>query len=576
MRNKPPLFTLSILLAVVLLLMFSLPAVGGVKWTADGVGIRTASANDAQSPQITSDGSGGAIIAWHDKRSGSDGIYAQRVDAAGNPLWTADGVGVCTSAYTPSALYPQIVSDGAGGAIIAWQDYRDGAHNFVYAQRVNAAGSILWTAGGVGIRTAATAGNAGRPQMVCDGSGGAIITWEDDRASGSYVDIYAQRVDAAGNRLWTPEGIGVRNISANKARNPRIVSDGSGGAIITWQDDRAGHNDIYAQKVNAAGSMVWPIVDGAPIRDFSANDAALPQLCSDGSGGAIITWQDGRDGHGDIYAQRVDAAGIRTWTPDGVGIRTAAANNAQSPRITSDGSGAAVIAWHDRRSGSKWDIYAQKVNGAGDRLWTADGVGVRTAPPGDTNGNCIVSDGYRGAIVTWQDYRDGHYDIYTQRLDAAGNPAWTDQGMGVRTAPPGDSGFPQMISSGSGGATVTWQDYRDGHYDIYAQSISRAATTWYLAEGATAGDFETWVLVQNPNPGPVTVDLTFMTTDGPKPGPQDFPIAGSSRQSFKVNSYVSDFNVSTKVESSGGDVICERAMYGGNKTWAHDSIGYAP
>jgi hypothetical protein len=72
------------------------------------------------------------------------------------------------------------------------------------------------------------------------------------------------------------------------------------------------------------------------------------------------------------------------------------------------------------------------------------------------------------------------------------------------------------------------------------------------------------------------VDLTFMTTDGPKPGPQDFPIAGSSRQSFKVNSYVSDFNVSTKVESSGGDVICERAMYGGNKTWAHDSIGYAP
>ena len=76
MRNKPPLFTLSILLAMVLLLMFSLPAAGGVKWTAEGVGIRTASANSAGYPQITSDGAGGAIIAWHDKRSGSDGIYA--------------------------------------------------------------------------------------------------------------------------------------------------------------------------------------------------------------------------------------------------------------------------------------------------------------------------------------------------------------------------------------------------------------------------------------------------------------------------------------------------------------------
>jgi hypothetical protein len=29
------------------------------------------------------------------------------------------------------------------------------------------------------------------------------------------------------------------------------------------------------------------------------------------------------------------------------------------------------------------------------------------------------------------------------------------------------------------------------------------------------------------------------------------------------------------VVSEGGNVICERAMYGGNRTWAHDSIGYS-
>ena len=103
--------------------------------------------------------------------------------------------------------------------------------------------------------------------------------------------------------------------------------------------------------------------------------------------------------------------------------------------------------------------------------------------------------------------------------------------------------------------------------------VTTPSDTWYLAEGCTGGDFETWVLVQNPNPDPVSVDVTFMTTSGPVPGPQDFNIPSNSRVSFNAKLFVTDFNVSTKVESEGGSVICERAMYGGNRTWAHDSIG---
>ncbi|RJP30863.1 MAG: hypothetical protein C4536_09010, partial [Actinobacteria bacterium] len=38
---------------------------------------------------------------------------------------------------------------------------------------------------------------------------------------------------------------------------------------------------------------------------------------------------------------------------------------------------------------------------------------------------------------------------------------------------------------------------------------TKTAPAWYLAEGATAGGFETWVLVQNPNPEAVEVDFTL-------------------------------------------------------------------
>ncbi|MBC7247148.1 MAG: hypothetical protein H5T73_05140 [Actinobacteria bacterium] len=99
--------------------------------------------------------------------------------------------------------------------------------------------------------------------------------------------------------------------------------------------------------------------------------------------------------------------------------------------------------------------------------------------------------------------------------------------------------------------------------------------TWYLAEGSTYGGMESWVCVQNPNPGAVTVSLSFMTETGPVPGPQDFTIAGNSRASFFLNSLVpGKKDVSTKVVSSGGGVVCERPVYGPGKAWAHDSIGF--
>jgi len=101
----------------------------------------------------------------------------------------------------------------------------------------------------------------------------------------------------------------------------QLVSDGAGGAIITWFDERI-YNDIYAQRVDASGAVLWTI-DGVPI--CTAEDyQGEPHLVSDGAGGAIITWYDERGYYNmDIYAQRVDSSGTVLWTTDGVEICTA-------------------------------------------------------------------------------------------------------------------------------------------------------------------------------------------------------------------------------------------------------------
>jgi len=101
------------------------------------------------------------------------------------------------------------------------------------------------------------------------------------------------------------------------------------------------------------------------------------------------------------------------------------------------------------------------------------------------------------------------------------------------------------------------------------------ASTWYLAEGCTAANFETWVLVQNPGDTPADINMVFQTENGPVQGPRE-TIAPKSRKTYNAGEFVTSYNVSTMVTATSGKVVCERAVYGNNRTWAHDSIGYAP
>lgn len=205
-------------------------------------------------PSIASDGAGGAIVVWQDRRSGLyTDIYAQRVNASGAVQWTADGVAVCAGPF--DQVHPQIVPDGAGGAIFTrW----DGAtYNSLYAQRVNASGVVQWMTDGVVLCTA----GAYDPAIVADGAGGAIVAWYQSDVDN--FNIYAQQVNASGVVQWTENGVAICTARGGQ-RYHRIVSDGAGGAIIAWEDQRCLYQ-IYAQRIRASGNIV-----GTTLQRYSA------------------------------------------------------------------------------------------------------------------------------------------------------------------------------------------------------------------------------------------------------------------------------------------------------------------
>ena len=90
--------------------------------------------------------------------------------------------------------------------------------------------------------------------------------------------------------------------------------------------------------------------------------------------------------------------------------------------------------------------------------------------PSDQHNPNIVSDGVNGVIVTWWGKRDSYADIYAQRIDIDGNFLWVECGTAISTAS-GRQQDPQSVTSGVGGAIITWWDLRKVDPDIYAQRI---------------------------------------------------------------------------------------------------------
>ena len=419
---------------------------------------------------IAQDGEGGAFIAWYDLRNDGGDIYAQRIDGRGRELWTAGGIRL-----TPSGdqAWPGIAPDGAGGVLVTWQDDRNGTQD-IYAQRLDADGSELWTSGGVSI-TLAT-GNQTLMDIAADGSGGAVIVWESYLSPGTY-DIYAQRIDYGGTALWTTNGEPICTEGVGNQSKAKVVVDTVNGyAYFCWQDSRTGTGDIYAHRYTLAGARQWA-VDGAAVCTASNNQLA-PHMILDRNNWIICCWRDYRNGTGyGVYAQSLDFWSAAQWTANGIPVFSASSGNANELHISASSDGGILAAWHDDRDGTN-RAYAQKVSSAGSAQWTSEGELV-CGITGQTTDPKIATDGLGGALVVWCDGRF-ESDLYMQHIDASGSLLWTSNGA-MLTEAPRSQYVVAITDDGTGSAIVSWTDYRDQQYDLYAGRMDRTGNWGFPA-----------------------------------------------------------------------------------------------
>ncbi|MGH7731474.1 MAG: hypothetical protein ACRENJ_09545, partial [Candidatus Eiseniibacteriota bacterium] len=338
--------------AIVLFASLASASAARSDWPPSGLGVCTDAA-DQTAPSMAPDGTGGAFIGWLDDRQPDDGVYMQRVSSGGEvaPGWppnglfisqgsqpslAADGSGGAYVAWedgssivlqrvTPSGgiatgwpdgglvlanIFPEselavVVSDGYGGALVAWTR---GASVSIRVQRVTGQAALApgWAPGGV--TASAASGAFVPPALASDGAGGALVAWENG-------DIFAQRVGAGGSRApgWPENGMVVCGAPGTQ-RAARIAADGAGGAYVTWWDERdfaVTGTDAYLARITGGGAVAtgWP-AGGLPACAMPGDQRVL-RVAADETG-VILFWSDRRtDPDGDVYALRLtDAAAV--------------------------------------------------------------------------------------------------------------------------------------------------------------------------------------------------------------------------------------------------------------------------
>jgi hypothetical protein len=473
-----------------------LSADGANLWGSDGIKLdEEVSPHSVWNGGVVSDGDGGAIAVWVQALDLTPSTYsamlrAQRINASGNKVWAGGGIGYYVSSRA-TCHDPAVAPDGAGGLLVAWwtgQSFVDG----IYAQRLNASGTPLW--GSSDVKVGVWLGNTGGPRIVPDNIGGAFVGWAHrlthlqpsgaldapglegiEIIPGTEQNTYKMVSDGTGGSLPTPVPGGIfavwstaggqlvaQRVKAGLQWGPSgmvvathggivgydLARDGSGGLLLCWVATDGAHPYRYtvrAQRLDVNGNKLWApagviVLDSDVVAgSYSAPYYSAPAVTADGAGGAIATWLDNRNWgvvsplgltnyYSDLYAQRVDAGGARAWTPSGVLLPPyilgqGALGGQGEPRIVSDTRYGAMVVYDDN-GGWNWDIAGTRLNANGLKYWSQwirwdgsspsnPGLPQRSVQTAFDASGALP----KGAVLVWDESEGGHHRVYAQKVE---------------------------------------------------------------------------------------------------------------------------------------------------------------
>ncbi|MBK7645032.1 MAG: hypothetical protein IPJ19_18630 [Planctomycetes bacterium] len=431
---------------------------------------------DQAVPKVAAGGDGSTWCAWFDNRGGSYAVYAQKLDPLGNEAFAHNGLLVSANPQSTSLVDWDIDTDGAGGCVIVFTDTRAGGDLDVYAYRIDGAGNFLWGANGVPLSN--NADYEANPKVALLSDGNFAVTWSRLPNSGAGA-VHVQKLDPAGTPQFAGDGLQIVGPGTEKPGFSDIAAADAGGWIVGYVRDIgtfASPRHLRAQKFDSAGNALWN--GGSPLAIYDAASLSIayqPVVKSDGGSGAVFAWHSAIGNTFDCWVQRVDAAGVEAYAHNGLQVSTEANMSKFDPSVAVlPGSGDLVVAFNKRNlAQSQWASCVQRISVAGARQFTANGVELLPLNGIPKQFERCLPLGNDAIVLSCEqtNYPAQGLRVLGFRVDASGANVWTGSPVVVSSVLSQKDKIPVCIDA-TNMARALWDDARNDSGDMYAQNLN--------------------------------------------------------------------------------------------------------
>lgn len=362
---------------------------------------------------------------------------------------------------TYAQSYPDIATAGNQGFVAVWRSYRqDGDSGGIFAQRLDAAGQRLGNEFQV---NESTAGDQTEPAVAADAGGGFAVVWRGPGADGLDEEIYIRRYDLAGAPLGAE--VTVNSITAGNQSLPRIAMNADGMHVVVWQNEnpeagpyeRGGSLQVFD---SAGGRLAGELQFNADV------DCRYPDVAMGSHGNFVVAWLQDRP-HNAIQIRLYDASGIAKTAP--MQVNQADFGSVTKPSVAIDGMGNFVVAWdgHEQYSALD-DIHARIFDANGVPITDQFLVNMNRQGEQEDPSVAVTSQGI--FTVTWysdNDHPRHEKDVFGRMFNCEGQAIGPEFCPHVWVAE--DQKYPAVTMTESDRFLAIWQSYKqDGsNYGIY-------------------------------------------------------------------------------------------------------------
>lgn len=289
---------------------------------------------------------------------------------------------------------------------------------------------------------------------ICGEFSGSVTFGGNPLTSEGEADIFAAKLDAAGNWLWVRQAGGslddiAYDIAVDASGNILVTGAYRNGAVFggTTLNATGTYANVFVAKLDAGGNWLWATNAGMGNDNDEAKSIAIDSSgnaivtgCFRGSArfGSVVIVSSGLD---DIFVARINSAGNWLWAEKaggegqdrGYGVTLDSGGNIW---LAGQFSGTASFGNDNLTSAGNSDIFAAKLDSNGNWLW-ATGAGDSQSDEArdlvcSPSGGAYLCGSFRGnpSFGSTTLASAGDTDVFAAALDGAGNWLWASRAGG--------------------------------------------------------------------------------------------------------------------------------------------------